>query len=418
MSTATTSTGATTARKVRAYTVRAVDPKTGQVITEKIDATSEEQARAAMSLRGLTALAVKAKGTGLNTEIPALAKRVKAEDLAVFARMFSVMLDAGVPMLQTMDAITRNTENPTLKGILERVTASVQAGSSLSQSLAEHPNTFPPLMINMVRAGEVGGFLDHAMRQIAESTEADVKLRSEIKSAATYPVVVLIMGVVAAVGMLLFIVPVFANMFQDLGGELPWPTRILVDTSNVLKVAALPAVPVGIAAVIWWRRNKHTVRVRRVVDPWRLKLPVFGPLVTKIAIGRFARNLSVMLSSGVQMLSALEVVGETAGNFVISDVVATSAEHVKQGEALSAHLGDNGAFPDMVVAMIRTGEESGSVDTMLAKIADFYDDQVSATTKKLASLIEPLLIAFIGVMVGSMIIAMYMPIFKVFDLIQ
>ena len=403
---------------VTTYTARALDPRTGQVITEKVDAQTESEVRSGLVLRGLTPLDVKGKAKGLDMEIPGMKKKIKPGDLAVFTRMFATMIAAGMPMLRALTVITKQTENTSLKEILEKVTASVQGGKSLSISLEEHPTTFPPLMVNMVRSGEVGGFLDIALRQVAESTEADVKLRSEIKSAATYPVVVLIMGVVAAIAMLLFIIPVFAGMFQDLGGTLPLPTRIVMGISDVLKVIALPSIPVIVGFNIWWSKNKNTPKVREFLDPVKLKLPVFGPLVRKIAIARFARNLSVMLSSGVQILEALSVVGETAGNTAVRDAVDNAAAHVKQGKQLSDHLGDGGVFPEMTVQMIAVGEESGATDDMLAKIAEFYDQQVEATTKKLASLLEPLLIVAMGIMLGGLIVAMYLPTFQIFNLIQ
>lgn len=404
--------------KVSAWNVRALDTRSGQVVVEKMDAATVDDVKGMLALRNLTLLDAKPQGRGWDMEIPGLKKRVKPDDLAVFSRMFATMIAAGMPLLRALTVITKQTDNPTLRDVLEKVTASVQGGKSLSASLREHPTTFPPLMINMVMAGEVGGFLDTALRQVAESTEADVKLRSEIKSASTYPIVVVCMGVIGAIAMLIFIVPVFADMFTDLGGTLPLPTRIVMGLSDVVKVVALPAVPVIAAFVWWWRRNKHTEAVRSRVDPLVLRLPVFGLLAKKIAIARFCRNLSVMLSSGVNMLEALSVVGETAGNVVLRDVVNAASDQVRQGKQLSEHLGDGGVFPDMIVQMVAVGEESGATDEMLARIAEFYDQQVEATTKRLASLLEPILIVGMGILLGGLIVAMYLPTFQVFNLIQ
>lgn len=404
--------------KVSQWTVRALDARTGQVVVEKMDAATVDDVKGMLALRSLTLLDAKPQGRGLDMEIPGLKKRVKPDDLAVFSRMFATMIAAGMPLLRALTVITKQTDNPTLRDVLEKVTASVQGGKSLSYALGEHPTTFPPLMINMVKAGEVGGFLDTALRQVAESTEADVKLRGEIKAASTYPIVVMFMGVVGAIAMLIFIVPVFADMFTDLGGTLPLPTRIVMGMSDVVKVAALPSIPLIAAFVWWWRRNKHTEAVRTRLDPFILRLPVFGPLAKKIAIARFSRNLSVMLSSGVNMLEALSVVGETAGNVVLRDVVNAAADHVRQGKQLSEHLGDGAVFPDMIVQMVAVGEESGATDEMLKRIAEFYDQQVESTTKRLASLLEPLLIVGMGIMLGGLIVAMYLPTFQVFNLIQ
>lgn len=404
--------------KVSQWSVRSLDPRSGEVVVEKLDAATVDDIKSMLSLRNLTFLDAKPQGRGLDMEIPGLKKRVKPDDLAVFSRMFAVMIASGMPLLRALTVITKQTENPTLRDVLEKVTASVQGGKSLSFALGEHPTTFPPLMINMVKAGEVGGFLDSALRQIAESTEADVKLRSEIKAASTYPIVVMAMGFIGAAIMLIFIVPVFASMFTDLGGTLPLPTRIVMGMSDVLKVAALPSIPVIALFVWWWRKNKHTEAVRTRVDPLILRLPVFGPLAKKIAVARFCRNLSVMLTSGVNMLEALSVVGETSGNVVLRDVVDAAAKQVRQGKQLSEHLGDGGVFPDMIVQMVAVGEESGSTDEMLARIAEFYDQQIEATTKRLASLLEPLLIAGMGIMLGGLVVAMYLPTFQVFNLIQ
>ena len=418
MTTTITDQPASTRGKVVTWNVRALDAQSGQVVVEKIDAATLDDVKGLLALRSLTLLDAKPPARGLNMEIPGFKKRVKADDLAVFARMFATMIAAGMTLLRALTVITRQTENPTLQAALETVTGSVQSGKALSASLAEHPTVFPPLMINMVRAGEVGGFLDVAMRQIAESAEADVKLRSEIKSASTYPIVVMCMGFIGMIIMLIFIVPVFASMFEDLGGTLPLPTQIVMTISDVLKVGTLPAIPLIAGCVWWWRRHKHTEAIRTRMDPIKLRLPVFGPLISKIAVARFARNLSVMLSSGVNMLEALSVVGETAGNTVMRDAVNNAAEHVRHGKQLSEHIGDGGVFPEMLVQMIAVGEESGATDEMLLRIAAFYEQQVEATTKRLAALLEPLLIASMGILFGGLIVSMYLPMFQIYDLIQ
>ena len=400
------------------FTARILDPHTGLVSVKKVDGESAVDVREALVRQGLTPLAVQGKARGLSMEIPGMTRRVKAEDLAVFSRMFATMIGAGMPVVRSLTVMTNQTENPTLKLVLEKVTQSVQGGKPLSAALGEHPETFPPLMVNLIRAGEVGGFLDVALVQVADSTEADVRLRSEIKSASAYPLFTLVLGLLGSAAMLIFIVPVFASMFTSLGGELPLVTRIVMGLSNIMKVISVPLIPVAIAGSVWWSKNKNTDAVRRRVDPLKLRLPVFGPLVMKIAVARFARNLSVMLTSGVPILEALSVVSGTAGNVVVQNAVADVAERVKQGAQMSEHLGDSGVFPEMVVSMIAVGEESGATDTMLSKIAEFYDEQVESTTKKLASLIEPLLIVTVGSIFGFLIVAMYMPTFQIFNLIK
>jgi type IV pilus assembly protein PilC len=273
-------------------------------------------------------------------------------------------------------------------------------------------------MIHLIRAGETGGFLDHALESVAYTFEKDVKLRQTIRSAMTYPVVVLGMAVFGMAAMLIFIVPVFQKMFADLGGELPIPTQILVVISqNMVWIAPLLVVAV-VAFSFWWRANKHKDGVRRVVDTAKLRLPVFGQLFRKIAIARFARNFSTMTTSGVPILQALAIVGETSGNWVIEQAMHKVQESVRIGRSVAAPLLEEPVFPSMVSQMVAVGEDAGSMDIMLAKIADFYDDEVQTTTEQLTSLIEPLLIAFIGVVIGGMIVALYLPMFSIFDQIK
>jgi len=301
---------------------------------------------------------------------------------------------------------------------LSQVRNDVETGNPLSASLAQHPAVFPPLMVNMVRAGEVGGFLDGVLLQIAENYEAEVKLKGKIKSAMTYPVVVFVMAILAVTGMLLFIVPVFASMFDGLGAPLPLPTRILVTMSEILKVG-FPFLLVGLFVFMFvWRKVKHKPQVANFIDPLKLKMPVFGPLMQKIALSRFTRNFGTMLHAGVPILQSLDIVADTSGNVVVARAVRDVQDSVRNGESLTAPLSQHSIFPPMVVQMMSVGEDTGQMDEMLHKISEFYDQEVEATTEALTSLIEPLMIAFLGGIVGAMIIAMYMPIFKVFDLIQ
>jgi len=284
--------------------------------------------------------------------------------------------------------------------------------------MAKHPEIFPPLMVNMIRAGEVGGFLDKVLVQIADNYESEVRLRGKVKSAMTYPVVVLIMAILMSLGMLLFIVPTFAGLFTSLGGTLPAPTQMLVNLSNFLKVAIVPIIIGLIAFAVVWRKYKHTERVREFVDPIKLKMPIFGQLFRKIALARFCRNLGTMLTSGVPILQSLDIVADTSGNVVVAHAVRDIQESVRSGESLTEPLSKHDVFPSMVTQMLSVGEDTGALDTMLHKISDFYDQEVEATTEQLTALIEPLMIAVLGGLVGSMIVALYMPIFKIFDLIK
>ncbi|QCW52627.1 type II secretion system F family protein [Nocardioides dongxiaopingii] len=368
---------------------------------------------------GYIPLEVKEAGTGLQKELSLGRKRVKMKDLAVFARQLATMIDAGLTLLRALSILAEQVENPSLREVLSKVKTDVEGGHSLSSAFAndEH-HTFPPFMISMTKAGEAGGFLDVAMRELADSFEAEVKLRSKIKAAMTYPVVVFVMAILMCLGMLLFIVPIFEGMFEDLGGTLPLPTRFLVFLSGLMGYIVPALVVSGVGFTLWWRKHGTSPKVRNVVDPLKLKLPVFGSLFRKIALTRFARNLSTLLAAGVPILSALDIVGETTGSVVITRALEDVRVSVSSGDSISGPLAKHDVFPPMVVQMIASGEETGAVDSMLRKIAQFYDEEVESTTEALTSLIEPLMIAFLGVIVGGMIIALYMPIFTIFDLIE
>jgi type IV pilus assembly protein PilC len=334
------------------------------------------------------------------------------------SRLMATMIAAGLSLMRSLTILAEQTENKTLAKSLDSVRTLVETGSSLSDALARQGLIFPPIMIHLVRAGETGGFLEQSLESIAQTFEKDVKLRSTIKSALAYPVVVLIMAVVAVIAMIVFIVPIFENMFADLGGELPLPTQILVTLSkNMFWILPLLLI-VGGGFAVWWRKHKHDEKVRAFVDPLKLKFPVFGPLMQKVAIARFSRNFATMIKSGVPILQSLSVVGETSGNWVIANALKKVQDSVRSGRSVSGPLASEPVFPSMVVQMIAVGEDSGSMEQMLAKVADFYDDEVQATTEALTSLIEPLMIAFIGLIVGGIIISLYMPMFSIYQQIQ
>jgi type IV pilus assembly protein PilC len=393
----------------------------GKLVTGALEADNEAAVARKLLQMGYAPVSITSDSkTGLQKDIsiPGFKARVKLKDLAVFARQFSTMVNSGLSLLRALSILCDQTDNKELARVLAEVRNDVETGSALSVSMGKHPDAFPPLMINMIKAGEVGGFLDSVMLQIAENYESEVKLRGKVKSAMTYPVVVFVMAIVMCVGMLLFIVPVFAGMFSTLGGKLPLPTQVLVSLSDGLKVAA-PFLFVGLIAFYFvWRKVKNDPRVRDVIDPLKLKIPVFGSLFQRIALSRFSRNLGTMMASGVPILQSLDIVADTTGNVVLARAVRDVQASVRGGESLAAPLLDHKVFPAMVVQMMAVGEETGALDAMLLKISDFYDQEVEATTEQLTALIEPLMIAFLGVVVGGMIIALYMPIFKIFDLIK
>ncbi len=400
------------------YTVRNAQ---GKVVTARIEAPHEQAVAARLSQMGLVPISIeKIEKSGLNKdiEIGFLKKKIELRDLAVMSRQMATMISAGLSLLRTLAILAEQTENEELGKVLAQTRSEVEKGGALSSSFAKHPTVFPPIMINIIRAGETGGFLESALLGLAENFEAEVKLKAKIKSAMTYPVVVFIMAILATVGMLIFIVPIFEQMFADFGAGLPAPTQMLVVLSGIMKWLAPVLAVVGIIFSVWWAKNKHKEEIRSKIDPVKLKAPVFGKLFQKVAIARFTRNFSTMLGAGVPILQALDIVGSTAGNWVIEEAVKDVQQGVRQGLPLTVPMAKHDVFPQMVTQMIAVGEDSGAMETMLGKIADFYDQEVEATTESLTALLEPLMIAFLGVVVGGMIIALYLPIFNIFDLIQ
>jgi type IV pilus assembly protein PilC len=399
------------------YTVR---DRAGKLVKGTITAENQTMVMQRLKAGGYAPVSITQANSGMKKEItiPGFGKKVKLKDLSVMARQFATMVNSGLSLLRTLTILSEQTTNPELARVLSVVRNEVETGTALSAALAKHPRVFPPIMINMVRAGEVGGFLDSVMMQLAANFESEVKLRGKVKSAMTYPVVVLCISVVAVIGMLLFIVPVFKKLFLQLGGKLPLPTQILVDLSGGLKFLLPLAIVGAIAFMVLWGKYKHTTQVRNVVDPLKLKMPVFGKLFQQIAISRFTRNLGTMMHSGVPILQSLDIVADTTGNIVVGRVVRDVQDSVRTGEALTAPLSKHPVIPPMVVQMMTVGEETGALDTMLHKISEFYDQEVEATTESLTALIEPLMIAFLGGIIGSMIVALYMPIFKIFTLIS
>jgi type IV pilus assembly protein PilC len=394
----------------------------GKLVKGKMDAQSESMVVSRLRTMGLSPVSVvpAAAGTGLQMDITiaGFEKRVALKDIAVMSRQMATMVGSGLSLLRCLTILTEQTENKTLAKALDAVRTDVERGTSLSEAFAKHDRIFPPIMVHLVRAGETGGFLDQSLESVAGTFEADVKLRNTIKSAMTYPVVVLVMAIVSVIGMLIFIVPTFKKMFADLGSELPLPTQILVTVSENMTWIGPLLVVLVVGFTIWWRRNKNEDRVRAFVDPLRLKVPVFGPLMQKVAVARVTRNFATMTGAGVPILRSLDIVGETSGNWVIEQALHRVSDSVRRGRSIAEPLATEPVFPPMVTQMIAVGEDSGSLETMLHKIADFYDDEVQSTTEQLTSLIEPLMIAVIGVIIGGMIVALYMPMFSIYDAIQ
>jgi type IV pilus assembly protein PilC len=394
----------------------------GKIVKGKLEGSSESAVVARMRTMGLSpvAIAEDSGGTGLSRElrIPGFQKRIKIKDLAIASRQIATMIAAGLSLLRTLTIISEQTSNSRLAKAFDSVRSDVETGSSFSDAIARRPEIFPPLMINLVRAGEVGGFLEGSLQSIAANYESEVKLTSKIKSAMTYPVIVLVMAVVAVAAMLIFIVPTFSAMFKSLGAQLPLPTEVLVVLSNNMVIIGPIVVVLVIAFIVWWGRNKNKLRVRMIADPLKMRIPVFGQLQKKVAIARLTRNLAMMMASGVPILRSLSIVGAVANNWVIENALNKVADSVRQGKSIAEPLAREAIFPSMVTQMIAVGEDSGALEVMLHKISEFYDDEVESMTEQLTALIEPIMIAVIGVLVGGMIVALYLPIFDIYSAVS
>ena len=402
---------------VQEFVYRAVDPRGGSVVKGTIEAASESAVTGKLKAQGLTPLEVTLKSnTGLNRDIklPGATKTVSARTLAVFSRQMAGLINAGLPLMRTLAILIEQTDDKRLQPALVQVQADVESGSSFSAALARHPQTFPPLMLSIVKVGEAGGFLGSALGSIADNYQRDAELQNKIRAAVTYPAIVLVIAIIGVLVMVTFVVPIFEGMFKGLGSSLPLPTQILVTISNNMWWMLPALVLVVIVAVIWWRANRHTLQYRRIVDPIKLKMPVLGKLTTKMAVARFARNLSMMLNAGVPIIQALSIVGQASNNWKIEEAVRDVQESIRQGRSFAAPLAKAQVFPAMVPQMVSVGEESGTLVDMLSSIADFYEDEVETATAQLSSTIEPILIVGLGIVIGGMVISLYLPIFTLY----
>ena len=393
--------------------------RTGQVVTGSLIADSEALVLARLREQGMTPLEVKkqsARGSGLNMQLTT--KKIKLKDLSVFSRQFATMINSGLPILRALTILADQTSNTEFQRILVECRVDVEQGASLSGALAKHPKPFNDLFVSMVRSGETGGSLDTTLLSLAETLEKEVKLRGKIKSAMTYPIAVVALVVLIMSAMLLFVVPQFKGIYDQLGSKLPLPTQLLLTMSDLVKGFWWAIIGSAIGARYAFRRYKKTAQGRVAIDRLKLRVPVFGSLFHRTALARFSSTLAMLLKSGVPILQALEIVSDTVGNEVISTAIMDVQSSVREGESIAKPLGSHEVFPPMVVQMIAVGEETGQVDTMLEKIASFYEQEVEAAVDALTSLIEPLLIAVIGGAVGAAVVALYMPMFNIINLIK
>jgi type IV pilus assembly protein PilC len=400
-----------------------VRDKQGKMVTGQLEADSQAAVASKLKSMGYAPVSideVKTTGLSMDINIPGFGEKVGLKDLAIFSRQFATMINSGLSLIRAMTILQEQTENKKLAEVIDELRTAVESGETLSTAMAVHHKVFPKLFIAMVRAGEAAGMLDQVLLRVAAMFEADVRLRSKIKSAMTYPVIVFIMAILLSTVMLIFIVPVFATMFEDLGGDLPLLTQVLVTASEFVTSWLGVATYIGVPTVLWfaYKRIRSTEKGRYGLDVAKLKVPVFGPLFHKIAMTRFARNLSTLLAAGVPILQALEITADTVNNGPIAAAVKDVQESVRQGESINGPLSTHEIFPSMVVQMIAVGEETGNIDGMLEKISDFYDTEIESTTESLTALMEPLMIGVIGGIVGGMVIALYLPMFKIFELIE
>ena len=338
-------------------------------------------------------------------------KKVPAKNLAIFTRQFSVMIDAGLPLVQCLEILGEQEEDKNFSRIIMETRASVEGGSGLADAMRKHPGAFDPLFTNMMAAGEAGGILDTILKRLATYIEKNVKLIGQVKAAMTYPIAVITIAGIVVAAILWKVIPTFADLFAGLGAELPLPTRIVIVLSNSLVTLGPLLILIGAAIAFAFRQFYATEKGRRVVDGTLLKFPVLGMILRKVAVARFCRTLSTLLGSGVPILEGLEITAKTAGNAIIEDAVMVTRSAIERGETVSGPLRETKVFPSMVTQMINVGEATGALDTMLEKVADFYEDEVDTAVAGMLTLMEPIMIAFLGVVVGGIVIAMYLPIF-------
>ncbi len=388
----------------------------GQTVSGEKSADTMDQAVAALRreqivVTRITPAKAKEEPAAKKEKAGKLGKKVAAKNLAVFTRQFSVMIDAGLPLVQCLDILGNQEEDKNFAAVILQTRSDVESGSSLADAMRKHPKTFDGLFTNMIAAGEAGGILDTILKRLATYIEKAVKLASQVKSAMVYPVAVIVIAG-GVVGVILWkVIPTFAALFAGLGADLPMPTRVVIWLSDSL-VRYFIFIAIGFGLLGYaFRQYYATPNGRRTIDAATLKMPVLGNILRKIAVARFCRTLATLISSGVPILDGLEITARTAGNAVIEDAIMTTRKSIERGETISVPLKETNVFPSMVVQMIGVGEATGALDTMLAKIADFYEEEVDAAVAGLLTLLEPIMIAFLGIIVGGIVIAMYLPIF-------
>jgi type IV pilus assembly protein PilC len=383
--------------------------KDGKAVSGERSAENKDALMAMLRRENILVSSVKEKGK--EVAVPKIGGSVPAKDLAIFVRQFSVMIDAGLPLVQCLEILGSSNENKTFAKILTQTRMDVEGGSSLAEAMRKHPKAFDDLFCNMIAAGETGGILDTILKRLATYIEKSVKLKAQIKGAMMYPVAVISIAAIVITVILWKVIPTFAAMFAGLGATLPLPTRIVIAMSNWLVRLMVPLIIGGFLFVQAFRRYYATYGGRRVVDRMLLRLPIFGELLRKVAVSKFCRTLATLISSGVPILDGLEITARTSGNAIIEDAIMGVRKAVESGLTIAQPLKESNIFPAMVVQMIGVGEQTGALDAMLSKIADFYEDEVDQAVANMLTLMEPVMILFLGTTVGGIVIAMYLPLF-------
>jgi len=386
---------------------------TGDKKKGTMEAANAEAIHAALRRQGLNPTKVKAKPKEIHISIPGFTEKVKDRDIVIFTRQFATMIDAGLPLVQCLEILSSQADNKTLGKTLGTVQNDVEGGSAYAEALGRHPKVFDELYVNMVAAGETGGILDTILNRLAAYMEKAMALKKKVKSAMVYPVTIMAVAIGVIAILMVFVIPKFADMFTGMGGELPMITQIVIDLSHFAASYKMIFAIAGLFGFMFLYRTYYaTEKGQRRMDGIYLRMPVLGPLIRKVSVAKFTRTLGTMLSSGVPLLDALEICAKTAGNKVVEEAVFQTRESISEGKTIAEPLEDTGVFPPMVVQMISVGEATGALDAMLNKIADFYDDEVDTAVDALTSLMEPMMMVFLGGAIGFVVIAMYLPIFK------
>ena len=385
----------------------------GGAVSGEMEAPGEAFVLAQLRREQILPLKIRKKSADLGIRLPwSGEKKVGGKEMAIFTRQFATMIDAGLPLVQCLDILGMQQENPTFKKVILKIKEDVESGSTFADALSKHPKVFDSLFVNLVAAGEVGGMLDTILSRLADYIEKSMKLAKKIKGAMVYPSTILAVAVVVTVVLLVYVIPIFAKMFADFGQALPGPTQFVLGISDFTRKYFLLVIVFVflLAAAFKWYYKRETGR--RNVDRIMLRLPVVGSLLQRIAVARFSRTLGTMVSSGVPILESMDIVAKTAGNKIIEEAIFKARTSISEGKTIAEPLADSKVFPPMVTQMVAVGEATGALDAMLTKIADFYDDEVDAAVEALTALLEPMLMVFLGVVIGGLVIAMYLPVFK------